>query len=49
MVAMDVDYLISLQERIIEASKKHPGIRDFKVFHEKAEAVLTALEKEEKK
>jgi len=48
MVAMDVEYLISLQERIIEASKKHPNVRDFKVYHEKAEAVLAKLEKLDK-
>ena len=45
MVAMDIEYLISLQERIIEASKKNPNIRDFKVYNAKAEALLDKLEK----
>lgn len=45
-VALDIDYLDRLRERIINASHRNPALRDFPVTNEILEKALDELEKE---
>lgn len=44
-VALDIIYLRECEHRIISAAKKHPHLRDFKVFNAELEEQLESLEK----